>query len=761
MWTKLQPWAGVSRHATVLLLAALVSSCGGGGSSTGTLQDSGPQQTNLRVQASDDDNDTLSYEWRATAGTIENRNSNSTVWTLPPGPGLHFAYVTVSDGHGGHVEQQYAVSSDAIDNPRAPTSATYSPPGVATADEFDGASIRLRLYQGEGTDFAATSGAKLRRRVYLPDVTVQVMDGSTQVFAGRTDLGGEIVLPRLPSGKTYQLNCSDPQGVTLTGCPSSLNPANDFYSQSSQSVQIDPAVAAQRNLRLFGHVGLSDGGVCTSENPFFGTASSATVQLQQADGTPASAAVRANRYGDYFIAASVPVTGTQFKLKLTCEGYEASHNVTAPTGGFVSGAGPIELSVSIPNRRPAIQKMVATGPDGSVRGRMISPLPSQASNALPGASQFLSYKGLDTKLSACNYYKGLGAVKTCDAQGNMQGAITLDDWLRANKLGSYAAGNTVASASYVNQRDLNLVRRMSGTQIAADHVAFNVCNHPGPDGLSQAEIDARIDAGMADTNRVACVAMEYSSTPGRNGGKPFTKFFTFGPDGSLLASINLDQRGEKYMPGTCVACHGGAQYAGRFPEKINATPHLGSNFLPFDTGNYLFSSKAGLGEAEQASSIKRLNELVLATNPSTATRALINGWYAKDGANLDKQYVPPAWADFDPSTRGIAATKADSSKFYLNVVATSCRTCHAAMRDGFDWDSKAPLASAPRLLDYKSSAKLCGGSEDVAVNASMPNALISRDQLHDKLVSDPALVTLMQAFMGCSEPAADPVYPKR
>src|SRR5580765_8640180 len=87
-------------------------SCGGG--STGNSQDSGTNKTYLKVSASDPEGDTLQYQWRVTAGTIENRNSPETVWTMPDGPGLHFAYVTVSDGKGGYVEQQYAVATDAL-----------------------------------------------------------------------------------------------------------------------------------------------------------------------------------------------------------------------------------------------------------------------------------------------------------------------------------------------------------------------------------------------------------------------------------------------------------------------------------------------------------------------------------------------------------------------------------------------------------------------------------------------------------------------
>src|SRR5512146_429344 len=88
-------------------------SCGG---DAGTEQNSGANKTTLKVQASDaDGGDVLHYQWRVAAGSVENRDSAETVWTMPDGPGLHFAYVTVSDGRGGYAVQQYAVSTDALD----------------------------------------------------------------------------------------------------------------------------------------------------------------------------------------------------------------------------------------------------------------------------------------------------------------------------------------------------------------------------------------------------------------------------------------------------------------------------------------------------------------------------------------------------------------------------------------------------------------------------------------------------------------------
>ena len=113
-----------AKRAVVMTSAAALAalaSCGGG--STGTDAASGVNKTYLSVDATDADGDALQYQWRVTGGTIDNRNDSQTVWTMPDGPGLHFAYVSISDGKGGWVEQQYAVSSDTLGT----TAATPAP----------------------------------------------------------------------------------------------------------------------------------------------------------------------------------------------------------------------------------------------------------------------------------------------------------------------------------------------------------------------------------------------------------------------------------------------------------------------------------------------------------------------------------------------------------------------------------------------------------------------------------------------------------
>jgi hypothetical protein len=88
------------------------------------------------------------------------------------------------------------------------------------------------------------------------------------------------------------------------------------------------------------------------------------------------------------------------------------------------------------------------------------------------------------------------------------------------------------------------------------------------------------------------------------------------------------------------------------------------------------------------------------------------------------------------------------------VIAISCRTCHVSLGPLFDWDDIV-------LSPARASAQFCGGTSNIAVNASMPNALISRDRLFERIESDASLAALVEKFLGCTAPLPDPVYAKR
>jgi len=736
-----RPAWGMGGVVALALLSALVlASCGGGEGGSGSP--GGPARTYLSAAAADPDGDTLHYQWRVTAGTIQNADAPQVVWTMPDGPGVHFAYLTVTDGRGGHTVQQYAVATDALQIP-APTTAArrFTAPAVP---DTTGATARVTVDAGS-PDFQPPAGSAApaaARTVYRPDVLVEAVQqaDSTVRASATTDWRGQAALPTLATG-TYDLSCTAAHDLVKRAC-GTLPVGVESPMVNTHALDL----SAAQNLRLHGHIALADGRVCGWRDGFAGIEDAATVQLLRADGSAVTRPLRVNAYGDYALDAPVGVHEA-LTLQVRCGRDEALLPVPADAAGYAAGR-PVERSYTLANHAPAIARVIATGPDGNVRGQMVVPETDATSNVLPGPDRFLTYKGLDTRQSACRYYRAIGAAADCDAQGQPTDTLSFEDWKRARHLAPYTAGNAEVRATYINRIDLNLVRRMVATQSAANDVAFYVCNHPGPSAAAPtgSEVDEVIATALADERQIACVAMDWSVTPGTNGDRPYTKFLTFGPDGRLLLSVNLDGRGEKFMPGACVACHGGAQYAGRFPALGNPSPNLGSNFLPFDTGNYLFSSVLDLTEPAQGAALKRLNELVVATQPAKATAALVQGWYASGGTQLDKAYVPPAWTV-------AAGQPPEAAEFYRRVIGTSCRTCHAAMRDSFDWDSQ------PAALFGRSH--VCGGGPNLERSGSMANALITHDNLMRRAQADPALAALMQRFLGCVGAADDPLYPRR
>lgn len=72
------------------------------------ISDSG-KQFKVTCQATDPDNDTLSYVWSADAGTIKGEGQSIT-WTAPEAPGSYIVKVLVKDGKGGEATSSATVN---------------------------------------------------------------------------------------------------------------------------------------------------------------------------------------------------------------------------------------------------------------------------------------------------------------------------------------------------------------------------------------------------------------------------------------------------------------------------------------------------------------------------------------------------------------------------------------------------------------------------------------------------------------------------
>ena len=668
-----------------------------------------PLAVTVHVTVTNAGGGTLSYLWRSTDGKIVQANSPTTTWTLPNGPGLHFAYVLVSNGVGGYTERRVAVNTDTIGNPATtPSPVTIAAPaaGVPSGNFY--------------RSFITLGGVKaLNSDVAVPDVPVYLVDNVTGKHSPATgtvytDLRGQFLIPDVPATTSFSTMCSVDGGVNFVDCttngPTELNIPTEAVTDYvfGTPLSFPPVIS--------GHLSLQDGSPCGTVNEFFGVESTATATLLDAFDIQRADPVRVNQAGNF----TLPYNSAATHVLLQCEGaapFNVSVGVLNPTG--VTNVGVVKLPVV---RAPVVSTMTAVLGTTSV-GLFLPPptvLPGTTtalpSNIVPLADAFLAEKGLDTRIGACQYYKAIGAVTGCGASGNFTGSISFTDWQREEKMGAFATpGPTEYVAAYVNKVDLNLTRVHHSISYSSTDTAAYVCNHLGPTNDTQTAINLAVANAAAGKDLVACVAMDYSVHTGVNGNKPFVRFLIFGPSGQLLPSINLDGRREKFVPGTCVVCHGGDFYAGKFPEN-GKTANVGGHFVPYDTGNFEFSTAAGFTEAAQETAIYNLNHNILNAGPTAQETALVAGWYGS-GKVLNKLYVPASW-----STKGSAAIS-----FYQNVVARSCRTCHAAMVSGYNFDNYANIT--PGGAFYRGSdasldvgITVCGGDQVIRAH-SMPNSL--------------------------------------
>ena len=693
----------------------------------------------VSVKVTDSGGGVLRYRWRSTDGAILDINSPATLWTLPAGPGLHFAYVLVSNGRGGYTERRIAVNTDTIGTP-APTSFNFAtlvaPPSPAPSLEND----LLRTYATGGP--TRVPGDPTYHSVYVPDVLAHAEDsirGLRYPASGevKADVNGEMVFPGVLFDTSLDIKCSIDGGLSFDYCNS--NPKNMLEAATTTYV-LDPNLQG-----ITGSLRLQDGNLCGTLNEFFGVHVTGTATLLDAQGNVLSGPVRMNDIGDF----SVPLNSAGASVRLQCEN---APPITLSTAGL-NPVFPDLGRVTVPGvSAPTVSNMSAI----TLRGVQLAPpvaifLPPPAgfpSDVLPREDAYLAVKGLDSRLSACKYYLAVGAVKACDAAGNFTGAITFQDWRHAVKIGEFAINHVPTyTATYINKVDLNLARVQESITYGPNKTAGVVCNHLGPPGgtpdqlvnPSQADIDSAVDNAVNNKNLVACVAMDYTVTPGVNGDAAFIRFLIFGPSGQLLPSINLDGRREKFVPGTCVVCHGGDHYAGKYPEDGSGFADVGGHFLPYDVGNFEFSSKAGVTETDQELALYHLNQNVLSANATGAEYDLIAGWYA-GGTTLDKNYTPSSW---------LAVGDPTSQDFYRKVVARSCRTCHVALVEAYNFDHYENLA--PRATtsvfpnaSYDVDVNVCGGDNLIRRNHMMPNSLITYNRfwLSSGTTEDqPALLT--------------------
>ena len=274
----------------------------------------------VSVQATDSSGATLRYRWKVTDGVIQNISGSTMTWTLPTGPGLHFAYVLVSNGLGGYTQRRLAIDTDALNNavPSTLPPAPYIAPAASTQQ---GDYYRSFVAVGDGQvangDFHDS---------YAPDIKVYLQDLNNPAVrypatgTVSSDLKGQYIIPGVAPG-TYSANCSffgTPFDCTNTGVATLLS--DDTNLPVASTDYAEPFANYPLGL-LSGSLTLADGSPCGTTDEFFGVTAAATATLLNGVGK-SLARVRVDKFGIY----SLPPKLQAVSLVLRCE------NATRSTG---------------------------------------------------------------------------------------------------------------------------------------------------------------------------------------------------------------------------------------------------------------------------------------------------------------------------------------------------------------------------------------------------------------------------------------------
>jgi len=207
--------------------------------------------------------------------------------------------------------------------------------------------------------------------------------------------------------------------------------------------------------------------------------------------------------------------------------------------------------------------------------------------------------------------------------------------------------------------------------------------------------------------------------------------------GDRVLAANLDGRGDKYQPGVCNVCHGGAPKSlanGVYPEYGDTN----AGFLAWDMDLFLYDKAPGsqYSRANLEPKIKEFNRTVLSVKRSatenspagserqTARNELIYGWYGGAGlpGSFNGNFVPLGWRP-DSQTGLNKGVPDGADQLYLQVIKPTCRLCHV-QRETLTYRSGTKFGAPITFKSYVDFMRFKDDIEDLVYDrATMPLAL--------------------------------------
>jgi hypothetical protein len=344
-------------------------------------------------------------------------------------------------------------------------------------------------------------------------------------------------------------------------------------------------------------------------------------------------------------------------------------------------------------------------------------------------NKFLSALGAGSQAEAQAYYQSIGAPT----------GYTLAQWKTDN-----LSGATLISSFYRNTNDLGFWRDMTCSQTLAR----------GGGGCFVTNYRNEGDKAAGAAN-LGTVAMNVSA-----GG--FTRFYAFGPDGTLSPSVALDTEGPKFLPRVCATCHGGLYRA--------PSADVGSVFREWEPS--LLQEPSNADSAALATQFYALNQAARSANVAVhaqsegapfgtdhakaAQNAYIDAIYVQSSPPVsrtisDPFHLPSAWnLPSDPNATLIQA-------MWTQFVNQSCMGCHRLQP--LDFSNYAMFSTLAHFQGSSPRIQLLVSPIDFdhdAVTPYMPHAQVTFNNLQANGVAKATIQSWAAALGGSS--AMDQIY---
>jgi hypothetical protein len=157
-------------------------------------------------------------------------------------------------------------------------------------------------------------------------------------------------------------------------------------------------------------------------------------------------------------------------------------------------------------------------------------------------------------------------------------------------------------------------------------------------------------------------------------------------------------------------------------NAFNSDPNQVPNFLPFDLKSFFYSNASGNARVNHEESLRKLNNNVSQSMQSTqAIKDFIDAAYNTHPNTAGQQFndnavvgvlnAPDSWNTVTPVNTVIP------QNFYIDVVGTTCRTCHIARTNSFIWfDTQSSFTGVPTY------GYICGNGPATRL---MPNSKVT------------------------------------